>query len=467
MLNPFFLQGSKGEQGLIQDLVNEQIKMYGVDVYYIPRKYILQNTIIREVIESKFDAAFPIEAYVSTYDGYGGQGTLLSKFGIQESDDLTLVISREKFELYITPLIKNLQDIEISDRPKEGDLIFFPLGERIFEIKYVEHESPFYQLQKNYVYELRCELFRYENEIIDTSIEEIDTQLEDEGYITTVEFIGAGSSARASVIMGTGYIDKIYLDNDGYGYLTPPEIRIESPPNIGITAKAIAVTTNKNNTHSIEEIILTFAGVNYITPPKIEIISDTGRGAIATCSIGVGTAVVGYKMFDFGSGYTTETAIVTVEDPPSDNPIGFATAVGIASVTNGQIFSINVANTGLGYTQNSPGPNVSISLPAETVGYGTYIFNEIVTGSQSGIKARVKSWDSLNFKLNVAPISSDTNNVSFFSGESVVGSTSLASYVVKQYDSRDTNDKYSDNTNIENEAFEILDFTEENPFGNY
>jgi len=75
MLNPFFLQGSKGEQGLIQDLVNEQIKMYGVDVYYIPRKYILQNTIIREVIESKFDAAFPIEAYVSTYDGYGGQGT--------------------------------------------------------------------------------------------------------------------------------------------------------------------------------------------------------------------------------------------------------------------------------------------------------------------------------------------------------------------------------------------------------
>jgi hypothetical protein len=467
MLNPFFLQGSKGEQGLIQDLVNEQIKMYGVDVYYIPRKYVLQNTVIREVIESKFDTAFPIEAYVSSYDGYSGQGTLLSKFGIQESDDLTLVISREKFELYITPLIKNLQDIEISDRPKEGDLIFFPLGERIFEIKYIEHESPFYQLQKNYVYELRCELFRYENEIIDTSIEEIDTQVEDEGYITTVEFIGAGTSARASAIMGQGYIDKIYIDNDGYGYITPPSVIIDPPQNGGIPAKAIAITTSKNNTNSITEIVLTFAGINYTKPPKIEIVGSTGSGAIATCSIGFGTAVVGYNMLEFGSGYIQETATVTVEDPPSDNPVGFVTAIGIASVRDGRVYSINVSNPGLGYTQLSPGPGVTISLPSESIGFGTYIYNEIVTGSVSGVKARVKSWDSKAFKLNLSPISSDTNNILFYSGESIVGSTSLASYVVKYYDTRDTNDKYSDNKNIENEAFQILDFTEQNPFGNY
>ena len=111
VLNPFFQQGAKSEQSLVQSLINEQLKMYGVDIYYIPRRYIQKNTIIREVIESQFDAAYPIEAYIDSYEGYGGQGTLLSKFGIQNVDDLTLVISRERYETYITPLIKNIPNI--------------------------------------------------------------------------------------------------------------------------------------------------------------------------------------------------------------------------------------------------------------------------------------------------------------------------------------------------------------------
>ena len=98
MLNPFFLQGSKGEQSLIQDLINEQLKIYGVEVYYLPREYMTEKTVIKEVVESQFTNAFPIEAYVDTYDGYGGQGTLLSKFGIQEVDDLTLIVSKERYE---------------------------------------------------------------------------------------------------------------------------------------------------------------------------------------------------------------------------------------------------------------------------------------------------------------------------------------------------------------------------------
>ena len=97
MLNPFFLQGSKSEQSLIQSLVNEQLRMYGVEVYYIPRKYITEKTVIKEVIESEFDNAYPIEAYVDTYDGYEGQGTILSKFGVQPLNDLNLIISKERF----------------------------------------------------------------------------------------------------------------------------------------------------------------------------------------------------------------------------------------------------------------------------------------------------------------------------------------------------------------------------------
>jgi hypothetical protein len=156
MLNPFFLQGSKSEQSLIQDLINEQLRMYGVEVYYLPRQYVTEKTVIREVIESEFNDAYPIEAYVETYDGYSDNPTILSKFGIQSLNEITLIISRERYTNYISSLIINKDNIKISSRPKEGDLIYFPLGKRLFEIKYVEHEKPFYQLQGLYTYQLRC-----------------------------------------------------------------------------------------------------------------------------------------------------------------------------------------------------------------------------------------------------------------------------------------------------------------------
>ena len=118
-LNPFFLNGTKSEQGLVQSLINEQLRMYGVECYYLPRKYVTTNTVIKEVIESKFDSAYPLEAYLDSYEGFGGQGTLLSRFGIEDKDDCTLIISRERYENYITPLIENLPNIELSSRPKE------------------------------------------------------------------------------------------------------------------------------------------------------------------------------------------------------------------------------------------------------------------------------------------------------------------------------------------------------------
>ena len=106
MLNPYFQQGAKTEQNLIQDLINEQLKMYGVEVHYLPRKYMTEASIMKEVIRSQFDDAYPIEAYVENYDGYGQNPILLSKFGIQATNELTLIISRERFEDYISPLMK-------------------------------------------------------------------------------------------------------------------------------------------------------------------------------------------------------------------------------------------------------------------------------------------------------------------------------------------------------------------------
>ena len=127
-LNPFFLQGSPSEQNLIQDLINEQLRMYGVEVHYMPRKFITENTVIREVIESNFDEAHPIEAYLENFEGYGDQTTILSKFGIQSTQEISLTISKERFESYLTPLMEGKDNIKISNRPKEGDLIYFPLG---------------------------------------------------------------------------------------------------------------------------------------------------------------------------------------------------------------------------------------------------------------------------------------------------------------------------------------------------
>ena len=212
-LNPYFQQGAVSEQNLVQDLINEQLKIYGIEVYYLPRQYVTKNTVIKEVIESKFTDAYPIEAYVDTYEGYEGVGTLLSKFGIQELDDLNLIISQERYSSYITPLIENIPKrwIELATRPKEGDLIYFPLGDRLFEIKYVEHEKPFYQLQKNYVYELRCELFRYEDEVIDVGVDDIDETAVDKGYIQSLTLVTDPVQATAVTgIVTEGGLRKSY-----------------------------------------------------------------------------------------------------------------------------------------------------------------------------------------------------------------------------------------------------------------
>ena len=113
-LNPFFLQGSFGEQRLVQELINEQLKIYGVEVTYIPRKYVRKQTIIEEVQSSKFDDNFLLEAYVNTYDGYSGAGDIMTKFGVSLRDELTVTVSRERFEDFISPFLDDESDQEVE-----------------------------------------------------------------------------------------------------------------------------------------------------------------------------------------------------------------------------------------------------------------------------------------------------------------------------------------------------------------
>ena len=179
---------------LMQDLINESIKTYGVEVHYMPR-YTGENTVIKENIVSAFRSALPIEMYVQNYDGWEGQSVELSKFGIESKDEIVLVVSQERYEMYIQPLIENA-NVKLASRPKEGDIIYFPLGDVLFEIKNVKRDK-YTSTQKNYVYELTCELFRFEDEIIETGINEIDDELVDLGYQATFTLTGAGTSASA------------------------------------------------------------------------------------------------------------------------------------------------------------------------------------------------------------------------------------------------------------------------------
>ena len=428
-LNPFFLQGSQGEQRLVQDLINEHLRIYGVEVTYIPRKFVARETIMEEVTSSKFDDNFLIEAYVNTYEGYSGSGDILTKFGMSLRDEVTLTLSKERFEDFIAPFLDAMpeSEIEVSTRPREGDLIYFPLGQRLFEVKFVEHEKPFYQLGKNYVYELKCELFEYEDEVIDTDINEIDTQIQDEGFITTLNLVGTGRTATATATLSqpTGYIRKIILNNDGSGYNTAPTVAISTAPSGGVNATAVAITTSIGGVKSIKEILLTNAGSGYVTPPLVTILNTGtgGVGAAATALIETtGKGVINFTVVDEGVGYSNSSPpLVTISEPLGSGTTAVTNAEAV--VFDSKLSSIRIRDAGIGHTV---APTVTVGNPTIITGIGTYQFNEIVKGVTSGTEARVKSWDSDTKVLKVSMVGIGTTVSGFIPGEEVRSTESLA-----------------------------------------
>jgi len=467
-LNPFFLQGSPNEQRLVQDLINEQLKIYGIEVTYIPRKFVRRQTILQEIQSSKFDDNYLLEAYVQTYEGYSGAGDILTKFGMNLRDELTLVISKERFEDFITPFLtsdleEDNDEILLSTRPREGDLIYFPLGKRLFEVKFVEHEQPFYQLGKNYVYELKCELFEYEDEVIETTIDEIDKRVQDQGYISTLTLTGVGETASATSFIGSGYIKKIFLNKDGYGYTSAPLVSISPSPtgNLNDNARAVATIIKRGNSFSVKNIILTNAGLGYTAPPIITVSGGGGIGAAATCNVETeNNGIINIVVDNGGVGYTT-TPLVSISGPTG---VG-ETAVGICSIGQNQnISAILISNPGTGYTV---APNVIIDDPPLLSGFGDYKFNEIIEGSRSKTRARVKDWNFNTKTLKISFVSIGKTTPSFYPGEIIVGTSSSARYSVISYNQMDLYDKYSENNQIEVESDLIIDFSESNPFGSF
>ena len=172
-----YFRPNKVDQRLIEDLVIESIKIHGHDFIYMPRTIVKLDELFGEDVRSKFDDGLNIEMYIESIDGFEGEGDFISKFGLEIRDSVTLAVSKRRFGEVSADLTS-----PSMTRPREGDLIFFPLSNSIFEIKFVEHENPFYQAGKNYAYKLSCELFRYSQEDFDTgftAIDKIDTDSRD------------------------------------------------------------------------------------------------------------------------------------------------------------------------------------------------------------------------------------------------------------------------------------------------
>lgn len=166
-------QGTTNEQRLLEDLIIESIKIYGHDVFYLPRTSVNQDDVLGEDVLSRFDNAYPIEMYLTNIQGWEGDGELFTKFGIQVTDQATFVVSKRRWEDTAGSAPDEL--LQLPGRPAEGDLIYFPRTNSLFEIKFVQHLNPFYQLNKFYIYSMSCELYQYSSEKFNTGVQEIDS----------------------------------------------------------------------------------------------------------------------------------------------------------------------------------------------------------------------------------------------------------------------------------------------------
>ena len=170
--NVYFSHGTPSEQNLYEDIIIESLRIYGHEAYYIPRTIVNEDYVFNEDALSKFGEAYMIEMYVDSVDGYEGDGNLLSKFGLEVRNQISFVLSRKLWNNLIGKFGNEPNELI---RPNEGDLIYLPLVKGLFEIRYVDGDTPFYQLQNMPTYKLTCELFEYGNEAIDTGVEEIDS----------------------------------------------------------------------------------------------------------------------------------------------------------------------------------------------------------------------------------------------------------------------------------------------------
>lgn len=436
MKNVYFSHGTSSEQRLYEDLIIESLKIYGFDVYYLPREFSNDDRLFGEDPLAKFDENYMIEMYLSNYDGFSGDGTLLTKFGVRISEEATFIISKRRWE----DLISSSNNLLSSLRPNEGDVIYFPPTGQFFQIKFVEHNKPFRQLDAIQTYQLIAETMEFSHERLETGVPEIDNMIKNIGY---------------SIVFNINYgIKYVYVTNQGSGYGSNTTVQF-GPPGVEATASAIVT-----NTGSISGVNIISSGYAYTYTPYVNILgSGTGATAVAVTAnsrafkqgeIVRGTKYTARATPTISSGSVNSIAIrytgegyetiptITISAPPA----GGTQATAVAVLTNKKVTSINITNPGSGYLV---APELTIgSSPLEP--YGT-----------------VARYDFTNKQLEVS------NIVGNFSGStSLIGDESGSEWTIAEFNSLvNENDPLSENDWFEDEADKIVDWTERNPFGEY
>ena len=331
---PTYYKGDSDEQNLYQDLVDEQIKLFGTDIYYLPRTMLQDNT-LEEVRYSKYQEQFQIEMLLQNVSGFSDGAEFVSKFGLRITDEVVFRVSTRRWDQVVAAENPTLT---FDGRPNEGDLLYFPLTTDIYEIKFVEKESPFFQFGKIQFYTITAELYEIGSDDFNTGVEEIDD----------VEFQFASSI-------------KLVMDPGGVGNFTVGE------EVVGDEFLAKASATIDSNTNVVDSITITDSGLHYNSaiPPTVTISGGGGSGATATASVSSTGLVTGILITSGGSGYTSAPTI-TIDYSPKDNR---AEVKSWDSTTR----TLEVINR-----------------------TGTFTTAEVITGQTSGAKWSPESYDTLN-----------------------------------------------------------------------
>jgi hypothetical protein len=329
---PTYYAGHSGEQGLAQDLVDEQIKLFGTDIYYIPRVALKDNT-LNEVRYSKYQEHFQIEMLLQNVMGFGDNAEFISKFGLRITDEIIFRVSTRRWDQEVAD---HNPTITVESRPNEGDLLYFPLTKDIYEIKFVGKEEPFFQFGKIQFYAITAEIYEVGSDSFETGVEEIDDV--EELFDPAI---------------------KLFMDPGGSGDFTVGEEVVGDE----FLAKATSAITGD----AVSGITISDGGAHYkvATPPSVTISGGGGTGATATTTVSSTGIVNGIAITSGGSGYSSAPTI-TIDYSPKDN--------------RAEVKSWDSATRALQVYNRT----------------GTFTTAEVITGITSGAKWSPETFDTLN-----------------------------------------------------------------------
>ena len=453
--------GVATEQNLVQDLVDEQIKLFGSDVFYIPRVH-LKDKSLGEVIQSEFSQSYMIEMFLVNVEGFGAGAEFVSKFGLRITDEITFVVSRRRWEQSANPAL----NLAIDGRPNEGDLIYFPMTEDLYEIKYVEREYPFFQLGKQYFYQLTAEIYEQGSDKFDTGIDEIDAVERDFSNITTLN-LAPSTRVQAEgtiTVNASGEITAANVTVAGTGYSTAPSVSIDTTGTVGsgaIIESSImdggVVTLSVINSGATYDPDNLPALVIEAPPLDVQFINDEH------------VVIGGFVQQGGGRTWTSSDKVATVTALGGFDP-------NFATTTQKKYFYWKFEDKRLNYVYTYNGTDATtvagyFYYDSANLRYIINTYEDTTTsGGQatmydldSATVAEVADWNGVTYTLEVM---NRTGN--FLDGDTIRGVESNALYTLGDFSTIDNQStEYDQNAAIEEGADDIVDWGEVNPFGEF